>query len=109
MDTHLSKKFTDVLCTVVYSESLEFVLRRKIPMTSELEIVIVDRVSMTVRNTINCMQFEGVSKDDINYHMLVYYKPSKVQNSRMNAADPGAGDGGFEAPLDGAGPSAAKN
>ena len=53
-------------------------------MSSELQILVVDRVSMTVRNTINCMQFEGVTKDDINYHMLVYYRPAKAANSRIN-------------------------
>lgn len=30
------KKFTDVLSTLVYSESLQFVLRRKAPMSAEL-------------------------------------------------------------------------
>lgn len=53
---------------------------------------------MTVRNTINCMQFEGVSKDDINYHMLVYYRPTKASNSRMIGQ--GDDDGGFGAGLD---------
>ena len=59
----------------------------------------VDRVSMTVRNTINCMQFEGVSKDDINYHMLIYYRPAKAANSRIGGqvGDDGGLAGGLGA------------
>lgn len=52
---------------------------------------------MTVRNTINTMMFEGVSKDDLNYHMLVYHRPAKTavrQNQRIGEGDE---DGGFGA------------
>ena len=89
MDTHLVQKFTHVLCTLVYSESLQFVLRRASPMSAQLQILVVDRSTMTVRNTINTMMFEGVSKDDLNYHMLVYYRPVKaaVQNQRIGRGD----------------------
>ena len=43
-------------------------------MSAQLEILAIDRTTNSIRNTIHTMMFEGVSKDDVNYHMLVYYK-----------------------------------
>lgn len=93
MDTHLLKKFSDVLCTLVYSESLQFVLRRASPMSAQLQILVVDRITMTVRDTINTMMFEGVSKDDLNYHMIVYYRPAKTAMLRNQRIGQGGEDG----------------
>lgn len=43
-------------------------------MSTQLQIVVVDRTTQTVRNTIHTLMFEGVSRDDVNYYMLVYSK-----------------------------------
>ena len=47
-------------------------------MSAQLEILVLDRTTNSIRNTIHTMMFEGVSKDDVNYHMLVYYKADAV-------------------------------
>lgn len=85
METEHLKDFGDVLCTLVYSESLQFILRRVSPMSAQLEILVVDRLTGTIRNTIMAMQFEGCGKDDLNYHMLVNTRPA--QRSRAVAED----------------------
>ena len=46
-------------------------------MSAQLEILVIDRLTGTIRNTIMAMQFEGCSKDDLNYHMLVNSRPAQ--------------------------------
>lgn len=64
-------------------------------MSTQLQIAVVDRTTQTVRNTIHTLMFEGVSRDDVNYHMLVYC--SGNGGKKVDAASEGApnvNDGG---------------
>ena len=68
-----------MLCTHIYGSNLQFVLRRVRPMSTQLQILVIDRIAQTVRNTIQTLMFEGVSRDDVNYHMIVYSKRAPSQ------------------------------
>jgi hypothetical protein len=48
-------------------------------MSTQLQILVIDRIAQTVRNTIQTLMFEGVSRDDVNYHMIVYSKRAPSQ------------------------------
>jgi len=45
-------------------------------MSAQLQILVLDRATHTVRNSIHTMMFEGVSKDDVNYQMAVHIDPA---------------------------------
>jgi hypothetical protein len=47
-------------------------------MSAQLQLLVLDRQTHAVRNSIHTMMFEGVSKDDVNYRMLVYHKKDKA-------------------------------
>jgi len=61
-------------------------------MSAQLQILVVDRVTMSVRDTINTMMFAGVSKDDLNYHMLVHYRPATPSSQSNRRIGEGAAD-----------------
>ncbi len=62
-------------------------------MSAQLEILIIDRNSNTIRNSIQTMMFEGVSKDDVNYHLLLYSKsPSNSNRKKLKDHAENEGD-----------------
>ena len=53
---------------------MQVILRRARSMSAQLQILVLDKATHAVRNTIHAMVFEGVSKDDVNYSLAIHYK-----------------------------------
>ena len=48
----------------------QLVVQRIREKSLQLQILVLDRQTQSIMNTIHCMQFGGVTKDDVNYRIL---------------------------------------
>ena len=75
MDCTSQISVSDVLCTTSFA-NLHIVLKRKRHFSSDLELMIVDIKSQSVLQRIEVMNFEGLAKEELNYHLFVDYRPA---------------------------------
>ena len=53
-------------------------------MSAHLQVLVLDRQTKSVINNIQPILFEGVSKDDVNYHLLLWHSIDRpILNTKL--------------------------